>query len=376
MSVLQTEMQVEERRFWHRIDWNFALVIFALNLIGLINLYSATHGVHDNQTDRLFLQQIAWIIVGWGLYLLLTLVDYRVFFRMAYPLYAINLGALVAVELFGKVSYGAQRWLDLGVFRYQPSETMKITLVIVLSRWLASLEVRDGLGFKELVVPATLMGVPFFLIVKQPDLGTALIIGAIFASILTFVRVRRNILITAMSAGIIAAPLIWSFGLKEYQKDRVLNFLSPGRDPRGTGYNSIQSKIAIGSGKILGKGFRKGTQSQLEFLPERHTDFIFSVLSEEHGFVGSITTMGLFIVLLVMGLKAASHAREKFGALLAVGVCAYLFWHVSVNMAMVVGLLPIVGVPLPLLSYGGSSQITTMTALGLISAVSYRRYLF
>jgi rod shape determining protein RodA len=173
-----------------------------------------------------------------------------------------------------------------------------------------------------------------------------------------------------------AAPIAWNFGLKEYQKNRVLTFLSPGRDPRGSGYNSIQSKIAVGSGKVLGKGFRKGTQSQLEFLPERHTDFIFSVLSEEHGFIGSVTTLGLFIILYLMAIRIAIQARDKAGALIVVGVLAYMFWHVFVNMSMVIGLMPIVGVPLPLLSYGGSSMLSTMLGMGLISSVAYRRYLF
>jgi rod shape determining protein RodA len=199
---------------------------------------------------------------------------------------------------------------------------------------------------------------------------------AIATGMLIFVGVKRSILIFTVISGVIAAPIVWNFGLKEYQKNRVLTFLSPGRDPRGTGYNSIQSKIAVGSGKVLGKGFRKGTQSQLEFLPERHTDFIFSVLSEEHGFIGSVTTLGLFVILWLMSIRIAMNAREKSGALIAIGVLFYMFWHVFVNMGMVIGVLPIVGVPLPLLSYGGSGVLTTMTGLGLISSVAYRRYLF
>jgi rod shape determining protein RodA len=183
-------------------------------------------------------------------------------------------------------------------------------------------------------------------------------------------------LIFAAIAAVVSAPIVWNFGLKDYQKNRVLTFLSPGRDPRGTGYNSIQSKIAVGSGKVLGKGFRKGTQSQLEFLPERHTDFIFSVLSEEHGFIGSVTTLGLFVILYLMAVRIAISARDKAGALIVVGIFCYLFWHVFINMGMVIGILPIVGVPLPLLSYGGTSLLTTMTGLGLISSVAYRRYLF
>ena len=181
---------------------------------------------------------------------------------------------------------------------------------------------------------------------------------------------------TAIVGLVVAAPMAWKYGMRDYQKARIENFLSPTNDPRGSGYNSIQSRIAVGSGRLLGKGFRKGTQSQLEFLPERHTDFIYSVLSEEHGFVGSILTLGLFCYLFVICIHVAATARDKFGALLTVGVVCYVFWHMFINIGMVIGLLPIVGVPLPLLSYGGSSMLTTMGGLGIISSVAYRRYLF
>lgn len=372
----KVSVAIEERNFLKRVDWNFALVIFALNVIGLINLYSATHGIHSSDTTRLFWQQIVWLSAGWIIFFMTTLLDYRFFYRFAFILYVFNVGALIAVDVFGKISYGAQRWLDLGFFRYQPSETMKLILVMVLARILSTNESSESLGFKKLIVPCFFALVPFTLTVKQPDLGTALLLIGILGATLMFMRVRTYILIVSVLAGVIAAPLIWNFGLKEYQKNRVLTFLSPGRDPRGTGYNSIQSKIAVGSGKVLGKGFRKGTQSQLEFLPERHTDFIFSVLSEEHGFIGSVTTLGLFIILYLMGIRIASHARDKYGALLVIGVLSYLFFHMFVNMGMVIGILPIVGVPLPLLSYGGSSMLTTMFGLGLISSVAYRRYFF
>jgi rod shape determining protein RodA len=253
---------------------------------------------------------------------------------------------------------------------------MKLVQVMVLARIFSTKSYPKGMGVLELAWPTLLFLIPWVLTVKQPDLGTAMLLAAITGSLFLFVGVRRSILIFAAIVGLIAAPIIWNFGLKEYQKNRVLTFISPGRDPRGTGYNSIQSKIAVGSGKILGKGFRKGTQSQLEFLPERHTDFIFSVLSEEHGFIGSITTLGLFLILWLMSVRIAMQARDKAGALIVVGILAYMFWHVCVNMGMVIGLLPIVGAPLPLLSYGGSSLLTTMVGLGMISSVAYRRYLF
>jgi rod shape determining protein RodA len=369
-------MQVEERNFFSRLDLNFAFVIFALNLIGMINLYSATHGIFHRDKTELFWMQGVWLLAGWLIYFGVTLLDYKIFVRISYVLYTLNLAALLAVDVIGKVSLGAQRWLDLGFFRYQPSETMKLIMVLVLARILVQRDVHKGMGVKELFWPGLLSLIPFVLVVKQPDLGTAMLLMAISGTMFLFVGVRRFILIFSAIVSIVAAPIIWNFGMKEYQKNRVLTFLSPGRDPRGTGYNSIQSKIAVGSGRILGKGFRKGTQSQLEFLPERHTDFIFSVLSEEHGFIGSSVTLGLFIVMYLMSIRIAMQARDKIGALVVVGVLAYMFWHVFVNMGMVIGLLPIVGAPLPLISYGGSSLMSTMLGLGLISSVAYRRYLF
>jgi rod shape determining protein RodA len=375
-DILKSGLQVEERNRFSRIDFNFVFVILALNLIGLINLYSATHGLYHHDKTELFWMQLAWLAVGWAVFFAITFLDYKIFVRFAYIFYSLNLLALVLVMLIGKSSLGAQRWLDLGFMRYQPSETMKLILVLLLAKLLANRQAKDGMGVMQLAWPGILALVPWVLTVKQPDLGTAMLIAAITVTMLMFVGVKRSILVFTVITGVIAAPIVWNFGLKEYQKNRVLTFLSPGRDPRGTGYNSIQSKIAVGSGRILGKGFRKGTQSQLEFLPERHTDFIFSVLSEEHGFIGSVTTLGLFVIMYLMSVRIAMQAPNKVGALVVVGVLAYMFWHVFVNMGMVIGLMPIVGAPLPLISYGGSSLLSTMTGLGLISSVAYRRYLF
>lgn len=375
-DLLSSGLQVEARNRFSRLDLNFAFVILALNLIGLINLYSATHGTFSKARMELFWMQLMWLSVGWSIYLFITLIDYKIFIRFAYVIYGINVATLAAVSFMGSTSLGATRWLDLGIFRYQPSETMKLALILIFARIFAKRDRNTGMGVTELAWPIFLFLVPFILTVKQPDLGTAMLFSFIAGTIFLFVGVNRAIVIFAIIVAAIAAPIVWNFGLKEYQKNRVLTFISPGRDPRGTGYNSIQSKIAVGSGQVLGKGFRKGTQSQLEFLPERHTDFIFSVLSEEHGFIGSITTLGLFLIFYLMSVRIGMQARDKTGALIVVGVLSYLFFHMFVNMGMVTGLMPIVGVPLPLLSYGGSSLLSTMTALGLLSSVAYRRYLF
>lgn len=374
---MELSLQVEERTLLRRIDWNLVAFILGLNCIGLINLYSATHGPYSTQMEPLFLNQILWLAAGWSIFFVLTLIDYRIVYQLAYPVYALNLIALVMVAFFGKIALGGQRWIDLGFFKYQPSETMKIALIAVLARHLSSHSVDGtGLGIRDLIVPLVLVLIPVGLVMEQPDLGTATLCLLLSGSLLFFMKLKRIILITAVVSATVAVPVFWSYVLRDYQRERVINFINPGNDPRGSGYNSIQSKIAVGSGKLFGKGFRQGTQSQLEFLPERHTDFIYSVLSEEFGFLGSMLTIIVFVGLFIIGIRIAATARDKFGALITVGVLCYLFWHMFINIGMVIGILPIVGVPLPLLSYGGSSMLTTMTGLGLVSSVAYRRYLF
>lgn len=370
-------MRVTERNFFSRIDFRFIIPILILNIIGLINLYSATHGPNSKDVETLFIQQIIWLVAGWTIFFSMTFIDYIWINRFIWVVYILNIMALVYTDLHGKVVLGGQRWIDLHFFRYQPSETMKLALILILSKILVSRNPEGkGMGLKELILPLTLVLIPFILTVKQPDLGTAMTLFFIGGTLLFFVKIRKSILIFCSIIGIIALPLAWNYGLKDYQKHRVLTFISPDSDPQGKGYNSIQSRIAVGSGQLIGKGFRQGTQSQLEFLPERHTDFIYSVLSEEWGFVGSLVVVLTFVFLFMICFEIAMKARDRNGALITIGVTAYLFWHMFVNVGMVIGLLPIVGVPLPLLSYGGSGMLTTMLGLGLVSSVAYRRYLF
>jgi len=374
---MELGLRVEERTFFSKLDWYFLGVIFILNAVGLVNLFSATHGISGEEMGTLFYQQLVWLFIGWGLFIILTIIDYQFLSRLAYAIYFLNLLALLGVTFFGKVAYGAQRWIELFFFRYQPSETMKLAVIILFAHTLSEKStVGQGMSLTDMLWPLFLLALPFALVVEQPDLGTAMMLIAIGGTMLLFVKVRKGILISALAAIVIAAPIAWNFGLRDYQKNRVLTFLSPTTDPRGTGYNSIQSKIAVGSGKFWGKGFRKGTQAQLEFLPERHTDFIYSVLSEEWGFIGSVFVLGCFMTLFLIATKIANQANDKFAALLTVGVMAYVFWHMFINIGMVIGLLPIVGIPLPLLSYGGTSMLTTMCGLGIVSSVAYRRYLF
>ncbi len=370
-------LQVEERTFFKKVDLHLILIMFALNIIGLINLYSATHGPNSRDIEPLFTSQIVWMTVGWLFFFIVTIFDYMISYRLAWFIYILNFAALVFTSFYGRSVLGGQRWIDLGFFRYQPSETMKVALILLLSRIISRRIVHDkGLGPKQLFLPAIVLLLPFVFIAKQPDLGTAMMIAAIGSTILFFARIRKWILISVVVLGIGGAWVGWHSFMRDFQKNRILTFISPTLDPHGSGYNKIQSEIAVGSGKFFGKGFRKGTQSQLEFLPERHTDFIYSVLSEEHGFLGSVTTMGLFCLLFMVIIRIAGQARDKYGALLTVGVLGYLFWHMFINIGMTIGVLPIVGVPLPLLSYGGSSLLTTMAGLGLVSSVAYRKYLF
>lgn len=370
-------INVTERNFLSRIDIRLIALIFTLNVIGLINLYSATHGPHSKEVETLFIQQIVWLTAGWAIFLAMTFLDYIWINRMVWLMYIVNIIALIYVDFFGKVVLGGQRWIDLHFFRYQPSETMKMCLILVLSKILITRNPEGpGMGLRDILFPFALLFIPFVLTMKQPDLGTAMMLMLIGGTLMFFVKIKRSILVTLVVLGAVALPVIWKYALKDYQRHRVYTFISPDSDPQGKGYNSIQSRIAVGSGQFIGKGFRQGTQSQLEFLPERHTDFIYSVLSEEWGFVGSIVVLATFIFLFLVCFEIATRSRDKFGALIVVGVTAYLFWHMFINIGMVIGLLPIVGVPLPLLSYGGSGMLTTMLGMGLISSVAYRRHLF
>lgn len=370
-------LHVNERNFLSRLDFRLIPLIFCLNFIGLLNLYSATHGPNSTNVESLFIQQIIWLSAGWLMFFILTFMDYLWITKLVWLVYILNVGALIYTDLKGKVVLGGQRWIDLHFFRYQPSETMKLCLILLLAKLLIRYNSHGkGMGLRALLPPALLILIPFVLTAKQPDFGTAMMLIFIGGTMLFFVKIKQSILAFILVSALVAVPIVWKYGLKDYQRNRVVTFLSPDIDPQGKGYNSIQSRIAVGSGKFLGKGFRMGTQSQLEFLPERHTDFIFSVLSEEWGYIGSLVVLLTFGFLFKVCFEIAYQARDKFGALITVGVTAYIFWHMFINIGMVIGLLPIVGVPLPLLSYGGSGMLSTMVGLGLVSSVAYRRYLF
>ncbi len=364
-----------DRRLVQYFDWPLLVFTLILGAIGVLTLYSAVTSGGNTPQRILYVKQLIWFGVGLMAMVACFLFNYKALDRWAPVIYGACLLMLVWVLLFGKYVGGSRRWLDLGPVSLQPSELVKVGLIICLARYYSRAVTPKGFTLKQLLTPIALTLVPFALIVKQPDLGTAMLLLLIAGSMTVFVKIERRSMVLLVSAGTIAVPLVWFF-LKEYQKRRILTFLNPDRDPLGAGYHIIQSKIAIGSGQLLGKGFLKGTQNALAFLPEQHTDFIFSVLAEEWGFAGSIALLLLFLLVIVWSLNIAVSSRDPFGTVLAVGVTSMIFWQVFINIGMVMGLMPVVGVPLPLVSYGGSSIITVMICIGLLLNVSMRRFLY
>lgn len=361
-------------RWVDHFDWSFLGLILLLCGLGLMTLFSSVY----LSKIEIFYKQFAFLGLGLTVALLLTLIDYRIFERIAWPFYIVVILLLVAVDIIGVTALGAQRWLDIGPVHLQPSELAKFAVILILARYYS----RDrtappqGYGFRDLIPVFFIVGIPMILTFLQPDLGTAGMIGFVGASIIFYCQIRWRTLIAISVGFLIAAPMAYHFILHEYQRDRVRTFLDPTRDPLGEGYHIIQSIIAVGSGEIFGKGYLQGSQSKLEFLPKHHTDFIFSAFAEEWGFVGAGIVLTLFVVLIFMGIDIARKSKDKFGSILAVGAVSLISWHVIINIGMEIGLLPVVGVPLPFFSYGGSAMITNMMAVGLLLSVSLRRYIF
>jgi len=348
--------------------------VLAVAFLGMVNLYSASH-LYDVVGTSVFVKQLTFYLLSMAVMLLIVSIDYRVLITWNYLFYTLMILSLVAALFIGKTIGGSQRWIDLGFFRLQPSEPAKLIMVITLASYYYRRESGSGFTLKELIVPILLTLVPFALIAKQPDLGTGLMLIFIFATITLFVKLRWSTLMTLVSAGLSAIPIGWTFFLKPYQRQRIETFLNPENDPLGTGYHITQSKIAVGSGHWFGKGFMHGTQGQLDFLPERHTDFAFSVWAEEWGFLGSIILLGCYFFMILWGLNIAISSRDKFGVLLAYGITFLIFWQAFINLAMILGLLPVVGIPLPIISYGGSSLLTTMAGIGILLNIRMRRYM-
>ncbi len=364
-----------DRRLVKYFDWGLLGMTVLLGFLGLVTLYSAVTSASPTPQKIYYFKQLVWYCAGLIVMVISFLINYKLLDRWANAIYAICILLLICVLLFGKYAGGARRWLILGPLSIQPSEFVKIAVIICLARYYSKIANIRGLNLRELLTPLILAAIPIFLIVRQPDLGTAMLVVLIAGSMTVFVKIERRSFLYIIASCTITIPMVWFF-LKGYQKKRILTFLNPDRDPLGAGYHIIQSKIAIGSGMISGKGFLKGTQNALSFLPEQHTDFIFSVLAEEMGFVGSVIPLLIFMMLIIWGLNVAYRCRDPFGTILAVGISSMIFWQVFINVGMAMGLMPIVGVPLPFISYGGSSIVAMMICIGLLMNVSMRRFMF
>lgn len=366
-----TTLQWRERL--KRFPWGFMALLCIVAAIGFVILYSASGGSttpHITSNHPLLIRQAvrfaASIILMFSVAFLGSEKIYR---QYAYLAYSIALILLVAVFITGSISMGARRWLDLGPFRIQPSELMKVTLILAISRYYHDRSVNTGFGWRDLGIPLLLIAMPMGLILKQPDLGTGILMTSAGVAVILVAGLSWKVVLLAMVALAGSLPMIWG-ELHDYQRRRIFTLFFPERDPLGSGYHIIQSKIAVGSGGLMGKGFMAGSQSHLDFLPERHTDFIFSVLAEEWGFLGCTTLIFIYFLVILHGLRIASTAHNRFGLLTSAGFITLFALQVVINIGMVIGLLPVVGIPLPLISYGGSSLITLMFAMGLVAHAS------
>lgn len=378
-----------ERRMVANTPWGLLIISVAISVIGLINLVSASRPPNQPVWGT----QAVALVVGLAVAVAVTLFDYRFIQRMAVPIFVVNLGLLVMLKFVGHKAKGAESWLVLGPLRVQPAEFMKIGLVLMLAKYFQDdfRPQQPSYGFLRLVAPATLSVVPIFMVLVQPDLGTALMMTFTAITMIAFARVRWPVVAAFALVGLFGAGIIWNdwvrpqeeprvtllrHRMKKHQEGRISGWLDPQSDLKGTNYHSMQSKIAVGSGGVTGKGWKEGTQTGLRYLPEQHTDFIFSVFAEEHGFLACLVLLLLYGALLIAALGVAFNARDRFGAFTAVGIAAMIFWQVFENIGMVTGLLPVTGITLPLMSYGGSSVVSVMLGLGLLANIGMRRHIF
>ena len=364
-----------DRRLIFHINWGLLALTAALFLIGVVNLYSASalRVASGIELDGYFNKQLLWGAAGLFVMTCVVLVDYRHFKAVAWPAFFLSVLLLLGVSVAGKTIYGAKRWLDLGFFNLQPTELTKIAVLILGAKLLARMEGR--LGWVNLGKVLLVGFVPAAFVVKQPDLGSALNILLILGGMILFKGITSGVFRVLVVAVPVMLPFGWFF-LHDYQKQRILTFLDPGNDPLGAGYHIIQSQIAIGSGGFWGKGFLQGTQSQLRFLPEKHTDFAFAVLGEEWGFFGAMVLLILFCAFLYQIYIVSMDAKDDFGSYLAAGVFFYYFWQILINMGMVLGIMPVVGIPMPFISYGGSASVVNFCMIGVVLNVAMRRFVF
>ena len=362
-------------------DWALFLCAAVLCVVGVVNLYSATSVVRAS-LSKMYIQQVYWLVVGGILATVVAAIDYRHYERLGYALYGFGIILLLLVFILGRDIRGSSRWIYIGSFSLQPSEFMKLFLIVALAKYLHDDPKSEGRTLVDMIVPALLTAVPTLLVLLQPDLGTALILGLVFLSVLSLTRIQRRSMIWLLGGGTafgvvggkLLFPFLWDHVLKDYQKLRITAFLNPESNIQGMNWHAHNARVAIGNGGWMGQGFMRGTQNQFLFLPDQYTDFPFPVFAEDWGFFGSMILVLLYGFLVMWSIRVASTAKDRFGAVLAVGVGALIFWHAFFNLGMATGLLPVVGVTLPLFSYGGSSVVTVMMGVGLLMNVSMRRF--
>jgi rod shape determining protein RodA len=362
---------VFERRLYYHIDWALLMAMLALCALGVATIYSATFDPTHGASHRYVIQMYA-IALGLIAMMVTMTLDYRTFTDKSHLIYIAILALLIYVLFFGHVGKGARRWIPVGGFNLQPSEFAKIAVALVLAKFFG--ENRGSPTSMDLVIGGVLTVIPLALIAREPDLGTAVTLLPVFLAIAYLAGMPMRILGALCLCGLLVAPIVWKFGLKDYQKQRVTTFFDPSLDAKGGGYQQIQARITVGSGGLTGKGFKQGTQGQLRFLPEVDNDFIFSVMAEEHGFAGVLVALGLYLFVILRALEAARLSKDRLGSYLVLGVLASLAFQVVYNITMSAGLAPVKGITLPFMSYGGSSMIATLAAFGLVLNVRMRRF--
>ena len=361
-------MRMPLRQKFREIHWFLLLLLTLIATIGFVMLYSAAGGSLDPWASR----QMVRFAAGAAVLVAIAVTDIRIWFKYSYGIYAVSLILLVLVEIAGRIGMGAQRWLSFGLLNFQPSELMKVALLLALAHYFHGGSAEDVRRPLFLVIPLVIVAAPVGLVLRQPDLGTAIMLLLSAAAIFFLAGVRIWKFVAVGMVAVAAVPIAWQL-MRGYQKQRVMSFIDPEKDPLGAGYHIIQSKIALGSGGLLGKGFLQGTQGHLSFLPEKQTDFIFTMLAEEFGMLGGLTLLALYALVLLYGYAIAFGSRNHFGRLLAMGITSMFFLYVFINISMVMGLIPVVGVPLPLVSYGGTAMMTVLIAFGLLLSVHVHR---
>lgn len=364
-------------QYLKRYDFSFIGSFFAIFLIGVLNLYSATHSQAHEGLSELYRSQIMWWLLATTVAIIVSIVfNPKTFERVSYFAYGVTFFLLILVMVMGDVGMGAQRWLNLGPIRMQPSEFMKLGLAMALARYFSRVSPERELSLTDLPIPGLIAGVPAVMVILQPDLGTGMLLLLIFSLVIFYKRLKWKTIISLSLVALVGGVLMYNFGLREYQRKRIHTFIDPYADAKGSGYNAIQSEIAIGSGRLFGKGFKNSSQASLQYLPENHTDFVFAIFNEEHGFVGSVFLILLYLILMSRLIWLATSVQRFYDSVLVIGIMAIFFWHTFINMSMVSGLMPIVGIPLPMMSYGGSAMLTYGVCIGMVTAISNSRNFF